>query len=233
MNNDILLTILGLTGLYVLLNSNKKSKEGFRFADETANALNSSPSLPSMPSIRSDGVSLSKGSDLNASSPNFANPGVTPNYSTIANFSGQSQLLNSNMLSSSQAQAMLNKVGKGSPDYQQPQMIGSDMRYSSGLDATDPNNFIYNRSIFSKLKRRYGSDVDHIRGDIVIPQEQRGWFDVSKFTDDDLSQGYFASGYQDIQQEMNVKDSIFQRNLSPSARQAAYENPYGFNVNSI
>jgi len=223
MSNDLLITLLGFAGLYMLLNSNNK-KEGFRFAE--GDAVVASPNLVSQPPVRSD-PNGSVPSGLNANTPNFANPGATPNYSTIANFSGQNQLLNNNLVTSNQAQQMLNKVGRGSPEYQEPQLINPDMKYSSGLDPTNPNNFMYNRTIFAPLKRRYGNEVDWIRGDIDVTPEYRGWFDVRPPASNDVVQGYIASGYQDIEQETALRDSVFQRNMSPQERATAAVNPWG------
>jgi hypothetical protein len=223
MGNDLLITLLGFAGLYMLLTQNKK-KEGFRFAEGDAVVAN--PNFPSQPPIRSD-PNGAVPSGLNANTPNFANPGASPNYSSIANFAGQNQLLNNNLVTSNQAQEMLNKVGRGSPQYQEPQLINPDMKYSSGLDPTNANNFMYNRTIFAPLKRRYGNEVDFIRGDLDIAPEQRGWFDARPPASNDIVQGYIASGYQDIEQETAIRDSIFQRNTDPQERANAAINPWG------
>jgi hypothetical protein len=102
------------------------------------------------------------------------------------------------------------------------------MRYSANLDPTDPNNFIYERTLFAPLKRRNYGDVDYFRGDLEIMPEKRGWFDIRSVGDKDVVQGYF-SNYSDIQQSATVKDSIFERTLTPEQIQIQRSSPYGIN----
>jgi hypothetical protein len=79
-----------------------------------------------------------------------------------------------------------------------------------GMDATDPQNFMYTRTVFAPLKRQYGNQVDFIRGDIDVKQEFRGWFDARPATAKDLASSYFAS-YLDIQQATAIKDANYVR----------------------
>jgi hypothetical protein len=125
---------------------------------------------------------------------------------------------------------MLAKVGKGTPQLQDVKdiMPTPDMRYSANLDPTDPNNFIYERTLFAPLKRRNYGDVDYFRGDLEIMPERRGWFDTRSVGDKDVVQGYF-SNYTDIQQSTSVKDSIFERTLTPQQVQVRNTSPYGIN----
>jgi hypothetical protein len=45
------------------------------------------------------------------------------------------------------------------------------------MDPSDPENYMYDRTIFAPLKRRWGSvGVDFIRGDLYIPPINSGWF---------------------------------------------------------
>lgn len=137
-------------------------------------------------------------------------------------------------LSSQQAGAMLNQqLTGGKPEYQEAQLPLGDI-HQVGMDPTDPQNFMYNRTVFAPLKRQYGNGVDFIRGDIDVKQEYRGWFDVRPATDKDIVTGYFDR-YIDIQQETALKDAQWTRStpvstlynaaISPAANQfVAYAN---------
>lgn len=101
------------------------------------------------------------------------------------------------------------------------------MKYSSSVDPTNPENFIYDRTLFSRLKRRYaGVGVDFIRGDIDVRPEYRGWFDIRPPSDNDLVQGYFDK-YIDIEQETRLQDSVFTRNSAISDVMEGNVNPWG------
>lgn len=115
----------------------------------------------------------------------------------------------SGALTSAQAQDMLQQqMNGGKPELPAPALPLANIDYST--DPTNPENFMYDRSVFSKLKRQYGNQVDFIRGDIDVKQEYRGWFDVRPATDKDIVTGYFDR-YIDIQQEASLKDSQFTR----------------------
>jgi hypothetical protein len=132
-------------------------------------------------------------------------------------------------LTSNQVMDIQNKIGSGTPVYQEttdvmplPDMKGAVMT----VDPTDPNNFIYDRTIFAPLKRRYGADVDYIRGDIMIPQQQRGWFDIAPASQNDVVKGYFEN-YIDIQQATQIQDSLYERTLTEEQKLDAKLNQYG------
>jgi hypothetical protein len=205
MNTSLLLLGTAL-GAYVLMN---KDREQFRFADElpAGNAFTAPPSFPQPAGAR-----------------------AVPQYEALSQMAGDNMLLNKQTLSSSQVDEMLAKVGKGTPQLQDVKdiMPTPDMRYSANLDPTDPNNFIYERTLFAPLKRRNYGDVDYFRGDLEIMPEKRGWFDIRSVGDKDVVQGYF-SNYSDIQQSASVKDSIFERTLTPEQRQIQRTSPYGIN----
>ena len=119
----------------------------------------------------------------------------------------------SGALTSKQVDDILtNKFGNESPKYQETVdlMPVPDMRYSAGVDPTDPQSYMYDRTIFSRLKRRYGNQVDFFRGDLDIKPQSRGWFDLQPPTDVDVVQGYFDR-YIDLQQETALKDATFER----------------------
>ncbi len=205
MNTSLLLLGTAL-GAYVLMN---KDREQFRFAEElpAGNAFTAPPSFPQPAGAR-----------------------AVPQYESISQMSGDNMLLNKQTLTSSQVDEMLAKVGKGTPQLQDVKdiMPTPDMRYSANLDPTDPNNFIYERTLFAPLKRRNYGDVDYFRGDLEIMPEKRGWFDIRSVGDKDVVQGYF-SNYTDIQQSTSVKDSIFERTLTPEMRRVQNTSPFGIN----
>ena len=120
------------------------------------------------------------------------------------------------------------RVGGGKPELQNTKdlMPVPDMRHTTGMDPTDPSNFMYNRTIFGKLKRRYGNNVDFFRGDIDIKPEYRGWYDIRPPTEADVVKGYFSQ-YQDVQQETDVRDSNFMRTLTPDQVNKMNSNPGG------
>jgi hypothetical protein len=207
MNNQSILLILGAAiGSYYLMN---KDREGFRFADElpAGNAFTAPPSFPQPAGLR-----------------------AVPQYESISQMSGDNLLLNKQTLTSSQVDEMLSRVGKTTPQLQDVKdiMPTPDMRYAAGLDPTDPNNFIYERTLFAPLKRRNYGDVDYFRGDLEIEPIKRGYFDIRSVGDKDVVQGYF-SNYTDIQQNSTVRDSIFERTLTADQRQVERTSPYGIN----
>jgi len=205
MNTSLLLLGTAL-GAYVLMN---KDREQFKFADElpAGNAFTAPPSFPQPAGAR-----------------------AVPQYESISQMAGDNMLLNKQTLSSSQVDEMLARVGKGTPQLQDVKdiMPTPDMRYSANLDPTDPNNFIYERTLFAPLKRRNYGDVDYFRGDLEIMPIKRGYFDVRSVGDKDVVQGYF-SNYSDIQQSSTLKDSIFERTLTPEQIQVRNTSPYGIN----
>lgn len=116
-------------------------------------------------------------------------------------------------LTTGQVNDMLrDKIGSGTPEMQETKDLlpVPDMRYTTGLDPTDPQNFMYDRTIFGRLKRRYGNGVDFFRGDIDVKPQYRGWFDLQPPTETDVVRGYFEN-YLDIEQETAVRDAIFDR----------------------
>jgi len=121
------------------------------------------------------------------------------------------------MTSSQAQQALNNKIGSTKPEYQETADLlpVPDMKYSAGVDPTNPENFMYDRTIFGNLKRRYGNQVDFIRGDVPIKQEYRGWFDITPATEKDVVKGYFER-YLDITQEAAIQDAQFDRSTPVS-----------------
>jgi len=235
--SNILFTLLGLAGLYLILNDQKK--EGFRFADgdlPQGNAVTAQPNFPQLPvPVRSDNIGVNQAGTIGFNQapmlqqgaiPATASPlgAPNPNFATLGSVSGgKPMLLQNNLLTSDQVK---NMVGSGTPEYFANELPNPDMRYSAGLDPTNPNNFIYDRTLFSRLKRRYGNGVDFFRGDIDVTPEYRGWFDVRPPSDVDVVQGYFDQ-YIDIQQQTALRDAVFTRNTPISELQSAQKNPWG------
>ena len=160
-------------------------------------------------------------------------PSSTPLYSIIpgANYPAVNPLytVDFDKLGKQEYYADVSKrVGGGKPELQNTKdlMPVPDMRHTTGMDPTDPSNFMYNRTIFGKLKRRYGNNVDFFRGDIDIKPEYRGWYDIRPPTEADVVQGYFSK-YQDVQQETDVRDSNFMRTLTPDQVNKMNSNPGG------
>jgi hypothetical protein len=132
-------------------------------------------------------------------------------------------------LTTGQVNDMLrDKIGSGTPEMQETKDLlpVPDMRYTTGLDPTDPQNFMYDRTIFGRLKRRYGNGVDFFRGDIDVKPQYRGWFDLQPPTETDVVRGYFEN-YIDIEQETAVRDAVFDRVTPIESLYQASINPGG------
>lgn len=240
-----------LAGSFLLFNKSTTKREGFRADDmiptggpASANAvlngqqgIMAGPSnFPSTPSVRSD-VNGTIQSAMRATAPgqmsavgaSFTNGSGSPvDYKSIGSYT-QNTLLRNNLLTSEQvAKALKDVYGGKTPELQSAQDLLPipDMKYSSTIDPTNPQNFIYDRTLFARLKRRYGNGVDFIRGDIDIKPEYRGWFDIRPPSDVDLVQGYFDK-YIDIEQQTAIQDSIFTRNTPISAIEEGKVNPWG------
>jgi hypothetical protein len=205
MSNQIIVLIIIAVVFYCFT---QKGREGFKYAEEGSNAVYAQPSFPAPAGLR--------------------NTPPVPQFETLGQMSGDNLLSKRATLSSSQVDDMLKKVGRGRPDLQDTKDIlpTPDMRYAAGLDPTDPNNFIYERTLFAPLKRRYGNNVDFFRGDIDVTPEKRGWFDVRSVGSNDIVKGYF-SNYTDVQQQTTLRDSIFDRQVSSSEKRMANTNPFG------
>jgi hypothetical protein len=205
MNNQIVFLVILAVVFYCFT---QKGREGFKYAEEGANAVYAQPSYPAPAGLR--------------------NTPPVPDMVTLSQMSGNKGLMQRTTMKPSQVDAMLKQVGKGRPDLQDTKdiMPTPDMRYAAGLDPTDPDNFIYERTLFAPLKRRYGNNVDFFRGDIDVTPEKRGWFDTRSVGSNDVVKGYF-SNYTDIQQQTTLRDSYFDRNVSAQEKLVANTNPFG------
>jgi hypothetical protein len=88
-----------------------------------------------------------------------------------------------------------------------------DMRQASTRDPSDPANYMYDRTLFAKLKPRYGTVADKVRGDLSITPLKTGWFDIATTPSTDLARGYFSS-FSDIQQTSDLQDAVYTRDAA-------------------
>ena len=228
-------------GLVVLMN--KKKSEKFYYRQEMGPVDPSTVTRPQAANPefraelapRTDGVTQGGGSLMGAAPPQplMAAPAAPVNAMSAPDFAQlgglAAQTVPSGAITSQQASDILqSRFGVGSPKYIDTVelMPVPDMRYSAGVDPTDPQSFMYDRTIFGKLKRRYGNQVDFFRGDLDLKPESRGWFDLQPPTDTDVVKGYFDN-YIDIQQETAIKDATFNRTTPVQKLFEATVNPFG------
>jgi hypothetical protein len=105
----------------------------------------------------------------------------------------------------------------------------SDIR-SCFKDPQDPSNYMYDRSLFAPLKRRYNTGVDFVRGDLYIAPNRFGWFDTPANPGTDLNPGFFNLNYPSFEQSISLQDTQVERKF-PSLKAAQVEqmqfgNPY-------
>jgi len=87
MNNETLLMILGAVGIYYLMT---KNREGFKYAEDGANAVYAQPSFPAPPALR--------------------NTPPVPQFETLGQMTGDNLLAKKSTLSSNQVNQMLAQV---------------------------------------------------------------------------------------------------------------------------
>jgi len=138
-------------------------------------------------------------------------------------------------LTSQQASdAIQQKIGSAKPDYQDPQLPLQDIGNMS-TDPTNPmspENFMYTRTIFSPLKRRYGNQVDFIRGDLPITPAMRGFFDIAPPRASDIVNSYFEQ-YVDIEEGSALRDAQYSRTIPAETLYANSINPGGDGFRSV
>lgn len=153
----------------------------------------------------------------------FAN--VQMDFATMGGGFGGAPDRPAGVMTSNQANQMLQQtMNGGKPEYYEAVLPLGSIEHST--DPTDPQNFIFDRTVFAPLKRQYGNQVDFIRGDIDVKQEFRGWFDVRPATNKDIITGYFDS-YIDIQQQTAIKDAQFTRTTPVQTLFQSASNPAG------
>jgi hypothetical protein len=157
-------------------------------------AMQGSPPTPVMPLVE----------PYQGASETFASLGAT--YDT--------RLPQGGLTTSQVNEILAQKFGRNGPEnYVEPSSLlpEPDMRKAVAKDPSNPSTFVYDRYLFSNLKRRYGNvGVDFIRGDIPITPIRTGWFDVPLPVKTDLQRGY-VSDYLDIVQSSNLLDTVYER----------------------
>ena len=180
MNQDTLLfgTALLAGSFFLINNSMKNKREGFRALEDEltggrnggAQAVMSNPgNFPSTPSVRSDvngtlqgGLRATAPGQLSAAGASFTNTSGSPiDYKSVGSYTQDTLLRNNNLTSEQVAQALKDVYGGKTPDLQSARDLLPipDMKYTSSIDPTNPENFIYNRTLFARLKRRYGKAI--------------------------------------------------------------------------
>jgi hypothetical protein len=86
-----------------------------------------------------------------------------------------------------------------------------DMASILTKDPTDPNVFNYDRTLFSKLKRRNRNQVDFIRGDLPIFMDKKGWFDVAAVPGTDLEIGAMNIIAPSMEEQTQLQDLVYTR----------------------
>ena len=252
MSESILTISLALlAGSFLLLSNKDKNREGFqmdeslmfaRGGNDYGNLTSNAANFPSIPSLRYDANGLinaplrgSTPGNLGAAGPSFTNESGKPvSFATIGSYNVGNLLNDRKFLTSGQvSDTLANTFGTNTPQLQEARDLLPipDMKYSATVDPTNPENFIYDRTIFAPLKRRYGNQVDFIRGDIDVAPIYRGYFDIRPPSDVDVVKGYFDS-YIDIQQNTAIRDSVFERATPIEQLQENAVNPFG-NVSKL
>lgn len=85
-----------------------------------------------------------------------------------------------------------------------------DLRTPLMRDPSDPENFMYTRTLTATLKTRNINTVDRFRGDLDIQPIKTGWFDIATTPSIDLAKGYFGS-FNDISQYTVIQDAVYER----------------------
>ncbi len=245
-NCNTYLMIGGAALVIAILISLHKNSEGFRHRREEAQALEQKPmeEVPMRPSLaaplspRFDGVTNGSQALVAGEKAPIALQGapMTPTAQDVnvdfSQLGGVAAPVPTGALTSKQVGDILSdRFGSEAPKYQDTEelMPVPDMRYTAGIDPTDPESFMYDRTIFGKLKRRYGNGVDYFRGDIDVKPQYRGWFDIQPPKESDVVKGYFDR-YVDIQQETEIQDATFTRATPVDKLFQATLNPWGSTV---
>lgn len=89
----------------------------------------------------------------------------------------------------------------------------ADMASVLSKDPSDPNVYMFDRTLFSPLKRRNLNNVDFIRGDLPIKQQKNGWFDSSANPGTDLMVGSVQSGIigPSMEERTEMQDLVYTR----------------------
>ncbi len=138
---------------------------------------------------------------------------VAPNFSAM----GGAYQSDEGKLSTDQVNKILVDKFSGNKEYLNTKdlMPAMSMKHTLSRDPSDPSVWMYDRTLYAPLKRRYGkTNVDFIRGDLKIKPLNTGWFDIRPPQSVDIVNGYFSSGFQDIEETTLLQDAEFKRNRS-------------------
>ncbi len=103
------------------------------------------------------------------------------------------------------------------------QMLPAPDLRSCFKDPTNPENYMYDRTLFAPLKRRHAKNyVDYIRGDLYIPPNRFGWFDTPTIPHVDLVKPNIAIG-QISGPDIDLEDTSYYRSSPTVALQMAKE----------
>ena len=215
-------------------------KEGFEaelyFEKNPQRYMQSPPSFAAIPvAPRSTQAGLLSKSVAQFEGPKVAIAPVQPvmmpdTFAAMGGGYGGAPGLQNKVLTSSQADQMLQKrLNGGAPELPAVSLPLNNIEFGGDMDPANSQNFMFDRTIFAPLKRRYGNQVDFFRGDVQIKQQNRGWFDISPATEKDIVVGYFDR-YIDTQQTMAINDATFTRSLTPAQQSMAAVSNVGINA---
>lgn len=97
-------------------------------------------------------------------------------------------------------------------------------------DPRNPNQYIYDRNITTRLKSRFLGEKDRIRGDLYIAPNKFGWFDVPTNPGTDLNAGFVGINYPSFESNIQLQDTEVQRShpslTAAQAEQIKFNNPF-------
>jgi hypothetical protein len=144
------------------------------------------------------------------------NSGNNSSEKFAMNFSG-SNSMNMNMngmnMNSNNGLRRASPMNNSALEYLSPKDLlpVPDMASVLTKDPTEPNTFMYDRTLFAPLKRRNINPVDFIRGDLAIPLDNKGWFFSAASPGTDLMVGAMNIIAPDIEQQTMMQDITYAR----------------------
>jgi hypothetical protein len=129
------------------------------------------------------------------------------------------------------------EVALASMDYTDPKDLlpEPDMR-ACFKDPTNPENYMYERTLYAPLKQRTTNYPDRIRGDLYIPPIRTGWFDSPCIPNVDLARGATQGFIADVMGvDLELEDASYLRNNPTQAVKFAEQQavqPFGASTSS-
>lgn len=224
--SGVVLVVMGIIGLYMIY-ANKKNSGAENFATEgTFSSFISRPSFNTNPALNT-----STRFDPNGASANYirSNGNMYPDMLATTNQDGQP--LNeyerenyeyidedtanttdfANFADFGKKSRTKNSSSQDDSNLPSDMLPSPDMRNTLSKDPSDPNNFIYDRTLFAPLKSRSRNAEDRIRGSIPItpaPMLSK----VSSSPHIDLAVGYLDSEFsKDITEQHDLDTVTFSR----------------------